>query len=459
VAQIPSLLLAIATAIIVTRVSSPQDMAAHIGQEMNLTRAWVPVGVVMTIIGLTPGMPNALFLFFAALAFGAAFFANRNERARATVEEEEGDAEIDGKSEPEAITLADVTDYSPVSLQIGYGLIGLVDADKGGPLVARITAIRREVSRALGFVVPGVRIRDDLGLEANQYRIRIGQTIVGEDRIYPDRKLALPGERTAIQIDGIEAKDPSFGMDAIWIRPQQQAEAEANDYVVIEPESVLATHLSQLLYKHAAELIGQDDVQALVDNLAASSPNLVQSVVPKLVPLHVLTAVLRALLAERIPISDLRRILEGLAAIQNRNAAPADIAELLRPALAPLLIQQVAPLGRPLPVVTLTPDLEQLLLRTLRQGGEGELMLEGELAQQLVRSVNETTERLAAEGRNAVVVVAPQIRRAFAAFLRSHLPEAIVLGFTELPENRRVEVAATIGGAGALPRDNQPSRK
>jgi flagellar biosynthesis protein FlhA len=179
--------------------------------------------------------------------------------------------------------------------------------------------------------------------------------------------------------------------------------------------------------------------------------------VPKLVALHVLTAVLRALLHERIPIADLRRILEGLASTSGRNIPPAELAEQLRPALAPLLIQQVAPLGKALPVITLTPDLEQLLLRTHRQNPEADLMLDGELAESLVRSINETSERLAAEGRPGVVVVSPQIRRVFAQFLRGHNPETIVLGYNELPENRRVEVAATVGGAGTVP-DPKPEK-
>ena len=456
VAQIPSLLLSIATAIIVTRVSSTQNMAEHIGRQVNLSRAWVPVAVVMAIIGVIPGMPNLLFLTFAAMSAGAAFYARQAEDAALEDEanSDDGVTTIE-KAEPQSIELADVTDYSAVSLQLGYGLISMVDADQGGPLVTRITGIRREVSRALGFVVPGVRIRDDLALGANAYRIRVGQTIVGEDEVYPDRKLALAGARSNIALDGIEVKDPSFGMDAIWIRPHQQAEAEANDYVVIEPDSVLATHLSQLLYKYAYQLVGQDDVQALLDNLATNSPNLVQSVVPKLVPLHILTTVLRALLAERIPVSDLRRILEGLSSLAGRNLAPADMAEALRPALAPLLIQQVAPLGKPLPVITMTPDLEQLVIRTHRQAGEGALTLDANLAQQIIQSLNETSEKMSSEGRPAIFVTAPQIRRSLAEFLRQHLPDLIILAFTELPENRRVEVVATIGGGGALTLDPQ----
>ena len=454
VAQIPSLLLSIATAIIVTRVSSTQDMAQHIGGQVNLSRAWVPTAVVMFIIGLVPGMPNQLFIAFAGMAAAAAYFARQSEAQQVIDEqlEELSDAQ-DEEPEADSVLLSDITDYSAISMQLGYGLIGLVDEEQSGPLVSRVTGIRREVSRGLGFVVPGVRIRDDLSLEPNQYRIRIGQTIVGEDIIYPDRKLALPGDGTHIQLDGIEVKDPSFGIDAIWIRPEQQAEAEANDYAVVEPDSVISTHLSQLLTKHAADLVGQDDVQTLLDRLSEISPNLVKSIVPKLIPLHMLTLVLRRLLSERIPISDFRRVLEGLSNIVGPNMGPNEMAEALRPALAPLLIQQVAPLGTVLPLMTLTPELEQLMLRTARQSGEEGLILEGTLAQQLMRSINETSEKLSAEGRPSIMVVAPQIRRLFSDFVRSHVPDIIILSFTELPENRRVEVYATIGGFDALASD------
>ena len=456
VAQIPSLLLSIATAIIVTRVSSTQDMAQHIGGQVNLSRAWIPTAVVMFIIGLVPGMPNQLFIAFAGMAAAAAYFARQSEAQKVIDDELEelGDAD-DEEPEADSVLLSDITDYSAISMQLGYGLIGLVDEEQSGPLVSRVTGIRREVSRGLGFVVPGVRIRDDLSLEPNQYRIRIGQTIVGEDIIYPDRKLALPGDGTHIQLDGIEVKDPSFGIDAIWIRPEQQAEAEAHDYAVVEPDSVISTHLSQLLTKHAADLVGQDDVQTLLDRLSEISPNLVKSIVPKLIPLHMLTLVLRRLLSERIPISDFRRVLEGLSNLVGPNMGPNEMAEALRPSLAPLLIQQVAPLGTVLPLMTLTPELEQLMLRTARQSGDEGLILEGTLAQQLMRSINETSEKLSAEGRPSIMVVAPQIRRLFSDFVRSHVPEIIILSFTELPENRRVEVYATIGGFDALATDHK----
>ena len=268
VAQIPSLLLAIATAIIVTRVSSTQDMAAHIGDQISLSRAWAPVSGVLMLIGFVPGMPNLLFIGAALIAAGAGYWSYVKERHAL----EKGDAEELAEQEetdksPDLIELDEIADNAPVSIQLGYGLVEMVEEDTGGPLTNRVTGIRRQVSKALGFIVPAVRIRDDMSLPANTYRIRIGPTIVGEDQVYPDRKLAIPGDNVNIKIDGIEVKDPSFGMDAIWISSQQQTEAEAKGYVVVAPESVLSTHLSQILYKYAGQLIGQDDVQGLLDNL------------------------------------------------------------------------------------------------------------------------------------------------------------------------------------------------
>lgn len=450
VAQIPSLLLSIATAVIVTRVSSSHDMTKLIGKQMNMSRAWLPVAGVMGLLGLVPGMPNLLFIV-AAVGAGAVAYVNRNNTGEDEEEIVEEELE-EGEGQTEGVTPADVTDHAPISLQIGYGLIGMA-GDGGGALVSRITAIRKDMSKALGFVVPGVRIRDDLSLSPNQYRIRVGQTILGEDMIYPDRKLAIPGGGSTRKLKGIEVKEPSFGMDAVWILPHQVAEAEADDHVVVEPESVIATHISQVVTMHASELIGPDDVQVLVDTLGQVSPTLVEAVVPKLVPLHTLTAVLRHLLAGRIPVSDMRRILEGLAEISDRNLPASEMAEFLRPKLSPLLLQQMGPISQPIPLVTLDPELEQLLIRTRQNGGVDQgLVIDNGLASTIVTTLSEALEGAAGNGKQAVVVVAQPLRRAFAAFLRPHIPDAIVLGINELPETRRVEVLGVIGGAAALPR-------
>ena len=446
VAQIPSLLLAIATAIIVTRVSTKHDMAENIGQQVGLSRAWLPVSAVLLLMGFIPGMPNGLFLTAALFAGATGYLLRRNEQSipdRMTALEA---SEDETPAAPDQINLADVTDNSQVSVQLGYGLIEMVDEDTGGPLINRITGIRKQVSRALGFVVPPVRVRDDMTLGANDYRIRIGHTIVGEDTIYPDRKLAIPGDATNLKIVGIEVKDPSFGMNAIWIERHQEAEAEGNGYVVVEPESVLATHVSQVMYKFAHELIGQDDVQRLLDNLAQTSPSLVESVVPKLVPLHALTGILSELLTERVPISDLRKILETLANLAGRNLSIVDSAEALRPCLAGLLVQQIAPLNQPLPVITLSSELEHMLISMSRQSADGGLLLDGALAERLIKSVAEASEQSSADGRQAIVVVSPQIRRQLSGVLRQHIDDLAVLGFTELPDNRKINVVATING-------------
>ena len=446
VAQIPSLLLAISTAIIVTRVSATHDMAENIGKQVSLSRAWIPVAGVLMLIGFVPGMPNIMFLAAALIAAGAGYWSFMREKELAAGPAQDDVQDEDAETSPDQIDLDEIADNAPISIQLGYGLIDLVSDDGSGALTSRVTGIRRQVSRALGFVIPPVRIRDDLTLEGNSYRIRVGSTIVGEDTVYPDRRLAIAGDDSRVKIEGFEVKDPSFGMDAIWITPQAVADAEANGYVVVNPESVLATHLSQILHKYASQLIGQDDVQGLLDNLGQTSPHLVESVVPKLVPLHNLTAILRILLEEGVPVSDLRSILEDLAPLSARNLSSIDTAEALRPRLAPLLIQQIAPLNQALKVMTLDSELEHMLITMVRQSGEEGLILDNSLAEQLLRKISEVSERVSAQGEQAVMVVSPAIRRQFAQLIRQHLEDLTVLAFTELPDSRKIEVVATISG-------------
>jgi len=444
VAQIPSLLLAIATAIIVTRVSETQNLGEHISKQMNLSRAWLPVSGVLILIGIVPGMPNVLFLVAGFGAALASFLSRRAENYNETQELEQLSAPEETNSE-EKINLADIADNSPISVQLGYGLIGMVDEESGGPLVNRITGIRKQVSKDLGFIIPAVRVKDDLTLPANQYRIRVGQTISGEDMLYPDRKLAIPGDSSKVKISGIEVIDPSFGMEAIWIESHKQAEAEANGYMVVEPESVLATHFSRILFRNAGKLIGQDDVQSLLDNLSESAPQLVQSVIPKIIPLHSLTGVLRLLLDERVPISDLRQVLESLSGMNLTNMSIQDMAEALRPDLAGLLIQRLAPLNEPLPVITFSSGLEHMLINMVRQSGEEGLVLDNALAQKLITSLVQANEKIGAEGKQAALVVSPAIRRQISSIVKQHIEDIVIMGFTELPDNRKINIVASIG--------------
>jgi len=449
VAQIPSLLLAIATAIIVTRVSTSQDLSQQIGSQIGMKQAWLPSAGVLFLLGLIPGMPNVLFLIASGLTFFVWWRLKQKEDEidnGSQITNENGETIVkEEKDDDNSINLSDVADNSAISMQLGYGLIQMVDDENDGPLIARITGVRKQISKELGFIIPPVRIRDDLSLDANHYRIRIGQEIVAEDKVFPQLVLAIPGESAQTKIEGTDVKDPSFGMEATWIERHQQARAENLGYMVVEPEAVIATHLNQILSSQASELLGQDDVQALLDNLSKTSPQLVSSTVPKLIPLNIITSVLKSLLSERMPISDLRRILEVLASQNHKNVSPLDIAESVRPAISGLLIQQIAPLNSPLPVITFSAELEQMIVNIAKQTGANGLILEASLIQKIVTAVNSVMEKMQNENRKAVMITAPVIRRDLSHMLRQHIPNLDVLSFTELPDNKKIEVVANIG--------------
>ena len=444
VAQIPSLLLSIATAIIVTRVSSAHNMSEHISRQVNLSAAWIPTSLVILALGLVPGMPNKLFILFAAIAAGLAFLSRRKE-INAPLSEEEVDEESE-ENENEFDVKA-VKDDAKISLNIGFGLVSLVSQSDENSLVPSITKLRKETSKRLGFVIPGIRIRDDIDLEPSQYQIKIGEKIVADDTVYYDKILAIPGDNVQLDLNGIKVKEPAFGVDAIWIEPELDKDAQSKGYVTIDPTSVLITHVGQILMNSAAELLGQDEVQALLDDLENSQPNLVQTVVPKIIPLHQLTKILQNLLKEAVPISDLHVVISELSALNVQKMSNDDISEAIRPKLVPLLIQRLTKFKETLPLLTLAPELEQLILTSVRQNpDEKMLLLDGSLAKNILSNINEASEALSKDNRAVFLIVAPQIRRHVANFVRSQLPAINVLSFTELPENRSVEIAYTIGG-------------
>lgn len=445
VAAIPSLLLSIATAIIVTRVSSAQNMSEHISKQINLSAAWIPTSLVILALGLVPGMPNKLFILFAALAAGLAFFSRRRELAAPIDEEDQEDQEAEENDND--FDVSSVKDDAKISLNIGFGLVSLVSQSDENSLVPSVTKLRKETSKRLGFVVPGIRIRDDIDLEPSQYQIKIGEKIVADDTVYYDKILAIPGDNVQFELTGIKVKEPAFGVDAIWIEPELDKDAQSKGYVTIDPTSVLITHVGQILMNSASELLGQDEVQALLDDLELSQPNLVQTVVPKIVPLHQLTKILQNLLREAVPISDLHVVISELAVLNVQKMANDDISEAIRPKLVPLLIQRLTKFKETLPLLTLAPDLEQLIVTSVRQNpDEKMLLLDGALAKRILSNVNDASEALSREDKAVFLIVAPQIRRHVANFVRAQLPSVNVLSFTELPENRSVEIAFTIGG-------------
>ena len=449
VAQIPSLLLSLATAIIVTRVSSNHVMSEQIGNQIGISRAWYPAAAVVAFLALVPGMPTGLFLTFTVLTSGIAMFLQRKELQEIEPAPEEIVAS-DNHAPSGLIEVSEITEAAKISLLLGYKLVELVQDEESSSLLTRITSIRRELSKSLGFVISGIRVRDELDLDPHKYIIKIGQVVVAEGILYPKLKLAIPSEHSKEKIGGIEVKDPTFGVDATWIEDEFVKSAKTDDYAIIDPDAVITTHLGQVLRKRAHEILSQDDVQDLLDNLSDIHPKLVESTVPKSISLDVLTVVLKLLLSEMVPITDLRKILEKISSLSAQNLKPEDISELLRPELTPLVLQQFIGVSDALKVLVFAPPLEKILLQSVQQHGSDSLVLDRDLAQSIQRELNEQTERLAAFRVPGVLITAPHIRRAVSKFFRPSLPDLYVFSFSELPDERNIEVFSTVGKQEAL---------
>ena len=442
VAQVPALLLSVAAASVVTRVSSPLDLSGQITSQFASTRAWTPVAAILVILGLLPGMPHLVILSAAAIA---GFIAWRLRNAPKA--EDLPAVEAATAPSPSAIGWDEVSDGAALGLEVGYALIGLVDERKGAPLMARITGIRRQLSRELGFVVPLVRVRDELSLAPNSYRITVAGVICGEDEIWPEDLLALDSGDLITKVEGKAVKDPTFGLDAVWIPPSRRADAVVAGYTVVDPATVIATHLNHIVQMQAAELFGMDEAQNLLDALKETAPQLVAGLTPQPLPLASIAALCRALLSEGVPLKDFRRIAEAMADAAREEADPVQLVEKVRQRIGALIIQSIVPIKMPLPVITLDAELETLLAQAVRTGQNALHPIEPGLAQRLVQAIGEVAGPLLGEARRFVVVTSPVARRALARLLAPHIPDVPVLSFLEIPDGKPVEVVAVVGGA------------
>ena len=448
VAQIPSLLLSLATAVIVTRDSSGHDLTDRMMRQLGGFRAWYPVAGILCLFGLVPGMPTTLFLGAGMVSGLIAWISSRTQKeeekavmdAGIAAEALEAEGEKDGQ-----LSIEDVSSRTQLLLEVGYGLIPLLEDDSKSSLVTRITGIRKQASRDFGFIVPAVRIRDNLSLEPNGYRVTIGGVILADDRVQPGKLLAIQGGKSNVVLRGEAVKDPTFGLDAIWVEPQERARAQAASYTVVDASTVIATHFNQLLRQNAGDLLSQDEVQALLDHVAKSSPNLVSGLVPKVIALSILTRVLKLLLADQISISDMHRILECLASEKSREVE--DLVDAVRVALGPIIIQRVCGPKEALSVVTLDPGLEQIIVQNSRAAGTGASMIEPSLGRKLIESFQEQSRVLAEDNKPLVVVTSPMMRRDLAVLVRQAAPDALTLSFREIPETKRITVVAVIGGS------------
>jgi flagellar biosynthesis protein FlhA len=449
VAQIPALLLSVAVAILVTRVSRPHDMGQQIfSQVLSEPKALGVTAGILTLLGVIPGMPNVVFLSMAAAAaYGAYTLSQRRTASRsAAVKLAAGPAATPAvPAEQRELSWDDVEQVDLIGLEVGYRLIPLVDRNQGGELMGRIKGVRKKLSEELGFLVQAVHIRDNLELGPNSYRITILGAPVGESEVFPDRELAINPGQVSGTLPGSATKDPAFGLDAVWIDKGRREQAQAQGYTVVDASSVIATHLSHLLQSHAHELLGHEEVQQLLNRLAKSAPKLIEDLVPKLLPMSAVVKVLQYLLLERVPIRNLRTICETLAELAPKSQDPVTLVAAVRVALGRSIVQNVGGLRQELPVITLDPALEQVLQDSMAGGGESSPGFEPGLADRIQTALGDSTRRQEAAGEPAVLLVAPKIRPWIARLMRHSTPSLAVLAYNEIPENRRIRVIAAVG--------------
>ena len=446
VAQIPALLLSIAAASIVTRVSSPLDLGGQIASQFGSAKAWTPVAAILFILGVLPGMPHIIMLPAAALCGYVAWKLRGADQLRKSEANLAEKAPPPKPANPSAIGWDEVSDDAPLGLEVGYGLVSLVDERKGAPLMARITGIRRQLSKELGFVVPLVRVRDNMNLAPNAYRITVAGVVVGEDECHPNDLLALDSGDLAATVAGRKCKDPTFGLDAVWITPDKRGEAVVAGYTVVDPSTVLATHLNQLIINSAADLFGMDETQKLLDELKEKAPQLVAGLTPAPLSLAQIASLCRALLSEGVPLKDFRRVAEAMTEAAREENDPIQLVEQVRRRIGALIVQTLVPVRMPLPVVTLDAALESLLTQAVRTGPNATHPIEPALAGRIVQAVTEAAAPLVGEAKRFAIVTSPIARRALGRLLRPHLPDAPVLSFLEIPDGKGVEVVAVVGG-------------
>jgi flagellar biosynthesis protein FlhA len=445
VAQIPALLLSVAVAILVTRVSRPHDMSQQImSQVLGQPKALGVTSGILTLLGIIPGMPNLVFLGMAAVcAVGAYFLSKRKATEKKAAAAPVAAAAV--PAEQRELSWDDVEPVDLIGLEVGYRLIPLVDRNQGGELMGRIKGVRKKLSEELGFLVQAVHIRDNLELGPNSYRITILGAPVGESEVFPDRELAINPGQVSGTLPGSATKDPAFGLESIWIEKSRRDQAQSQGYTVVDASSVIATHLSHLLQSHAHELLGHEEVQQLLNRLGKSAPKLIEDLVPKLLPMSTVVKVMQYLLLERVPIRNLRTICETLAELAPKNQDPVALVAAVRVALGRSIVQNVGGLRQELPVITLDPALEQVLQDSMASGGDASPGFEPGLADRIQTALADNTRRQEAAGEPAVLLVAPKIRPWIARLMRHSTPSLAVLAYNEIPENRRIRVIAAVG--------------
>ena len=444
VAQIPSLLLSLATAIIVTRVTTTESISEQAGTQLANPAALFISAIILTVLGLVPGMPHLMFISLAIITAGLGLLVLKNEVDEEATQEAVAQAAATTEATKD-LDWDDVDQVDLIGLEIGYGLIPLVNPDTGGELMSRVKGVRKKLSAELGFLVQPVRIRDDLNIDPDSYHIVLKGVVRGKGEIKVGRELAINPGQVYGELQGIPTREPAFGLEAVWIEPSQRDVARTLGYTVVDSSTAIATHLNKVLRENAADLLSHDEVQQLLDKLSAKSPKLVEELVPGKLSLGVVTRVLQQLLSEGVSIRDMRSIVETLTEAAARSTDPEQLAASVRPKLGRMIMQALVDESNNLSVMTLEPGLEQLLHNVLQQSQPGQpVVLEPNLAENLFSSLREGARAMEEEGHAAVLVVSPLIRGWLSKAVRFRVNDLTVLSYSEIPDDQSVKVVHTV---------------
>ncbi|MDP2878624.1 MAG: flagellar biosynthesis protein FlhA [Sulfuricella sp.] len=446
VAQIPALIISTAAGIVVSRVSTDEDLSQQmLGQLFNNPLVLYITATIIGVMGLIPGMPNFSFLTLATLLAGAAYYIEQRARQPEALEVA---APVQAPIEPVEVSWDDVMPVDILGLEVGYRLIPLVDRNQDGELLRRIRGIRKKFAHEMGFVVPAVHIRDNLELKPNGYRLALKGVEMGQGEAYVGMFLAINPGRVLGNLAGTPTRDPAFGLPAVWIEAELREQAQTFGYTVVDASTVIATHLSNIIQSHSAELLGREEVQQLLDHLAKESPKLVEELVPKLLSLSTLHRVLQSLLDEGVHIRDMRTVIETLAEHAPRTQNVDELASLVRVALGRAIIQQIYPGTNELQVITLDPGLEGILMQATQTSGAEGAGLEPGLAENLLAQAQTVAQNQEQIGLPAVLLVQAPLRGLMSRFLRRAVPQLKVISHAEVPDSKTIRVTAVLGGKG-----------
>ena len=451
VAQLPSLLLSIGTAIVVTRQNESHNMGDQFKTQLGNEKSLFIASGILIIMGLVPGMPHIAFLSLGALLGYLAYYTQQ-QKLKAAAEKAEQEANggaagtgVANKQEQKELGWDDVQQVDVIGLEVGYRLIPLVDQSQGGELLNRIKGVRKKLSQELGFLVPPVHIRDNLELDPNAYRITMMGVSSGEGELKHGDELAINPGQVFGPIKGVATKDPAFGLDAVWIKPDQKDEAQSLGYTVVDSATVVATHISQLLTNSAALLLGHEEVQNLLDMLAKSHPRLVEGLVPDVLPLTTIVKVLQNLLNEGVAIRDMRSIVQTLVEYGPRSQDPDVLTAAVRISLRRLIVQDAVGMSSEIPVITLAPELEQMLHQSLQNAGDEGAGIEPSLAERLQQSLNEAHQNQEMAGEPSILLTSGMLRTVLSRFVKYTIPGLRVMSYQEVPDERQIKIVSSVG--------------